>query len=106
MGQADFASEEELLTAVRHDLDDVESALAKLEEGTYGLCESCGEPLGEERLSSSPAERFCATHESWHQSSPLAGSFSAGSGPSQVKDVYWSDEEGTWVPRQASRRQT
>jgi RNA polymerase-binding transcription factor DksA len=63
MEQADFGAEEELLAMVRRDLDNVESALAKLEEGTYGLCEDCGEPLGQERLSSSPAERFCASHE-------------------------------------------
>ena len=63
MEQADFGAEEELLATVRRDLDNAESALAKLEEGTYGLCEACGEPLGEERLSSSPAERFCAGHE-------------------------------------------
>ncbi|MDA8301999.1 MAG: TraR/DksA C4-type zinc finger protein [Actinomycetota bacterium] len=63
MAKADFGSEEELIATVRRDLGDVESALAKLEEGTYGVCETCGEPLGEERLSSSPAERFCAGHE-------------------------------------------
>ena len=62
MGQADFGSAQELLVTVRRDLDDIETALAKLEEGTYGLCETCGEPLSQERLSVSPAERFCTSH--------------------------------------------
>jgi DnaK suppressor protein len=31
-------------------LADVERALAKLEEGSYGRCDMCGEPIGEERL--------------------------------------------------------
>lgn len=31
-------------------LADVERALAKLDEGTYGTCDVCGEPIGEERL--------------------------------------------------------
>jgi RNA polymerase-binding transcription factor len=31
-------------------LADVERALEKLSDGTYGLCDECGEPIGEERL--------------------------------------------------------
>jgi RNA polymerase-binding transcription factor DksA len=31
-------------------LADVERALEKLVDGTYGSCDSCGEPVGEERL--------------------------------------------------------
>ena len=31
-------------------LDDVERALVKLDEGTYGTCDVCGRPIGAERL--------------------------------------------------------
>jgi DnaK suppressor protein len=31
-------------------LRDVERALAKLEDGTYGTCDVCGRPIGSERL--------------------------------------------------------
>src|SRR5919107_4033357 len=31
-----------------------ERALAKLDEGTYGLCDSCGQPIGEKRLQAMP----------------------------------------------------
>ena len=31
-------------------LRDVERALAKLDEGTYGTCDVCGDPIGDERL--------------------------------------------------------
>lgn len=31
-------------------LADVERALAKLDEGTYGRCDVCGQPIGDERL--------------------------------------------------------
>jgi DnaK suppressor protein len=31
-------------------LKDVERALAKLDEGTYGTCDVCGEPIGDDRL--------------------------------------------------------
>jgi DnaK suppressor protein len=35
-------------------------ALKRLEEGTYGTCEGCGEPIGFERLSLFPETRTCS----------------------------------------------
>jgi DnaK suppressor protein len=35
-------------------LADVERALTKLEEGSYGTCDVCGEPIAEERLEALP----------------------------------------------------
>lgn len=35
-------------------LADVERALVKLEEGSYGRCDVCGEPIAEERLEALP----------------------------------------------------
>jgi DnaK suppressor protein len=35
-------------------LADVERALVKLEEGSYGTCDVCGEPVGDERLEALP----------------------------------------------------
>jgi DnaK suppressor protein len=40
-------------------LQDVEDALAKFAEGTYGECESCGKPIPEARLEAMPAARLC-----------------------------------------------
>lgn len=40
-------------------LRDVERALAKLEEGTYGVCDSCGGPIGAERLEAIPWATLC-----------------------------------------------
>jgi len=42
-------------------LADVERALAKLDEGTYGTCDVCGEPIGEERLEVLPWAVRCVT---------------------------------------------
>jgi DnaK suppressor protein len=36
--------------------------LGKLDAGTYGMCESCGEPIGDDRLEAMPAARFCMLH--------------------------------------------
>lgn len=38
---------------------DVERALAKIDEGTYGTCDACGAPIGEERLEALPWATLC-----------------------------------------------
>jgi DnaK suppressor protein len=51
-----------LATQLREQLDDVERALAKLDDGTYGRCEICSAPIGASRLEAMPAARFCIDH--------------------------------------------
>jgi DnaK suppressor protein len=34
-------------------------ALAKFEDGSYGLCEACGQPIGASRLLARPEARLC-----------------------------------------------
>jgi DnaK suppressor protein len=51
-----------LADQLRAELDEVERALTKLDEGTYGKCETCGEAIGEARLEAMPAARFCIDH--------------------------------------------
>lgn len=43
-------------------LAEVELALGKLEAGTYGTCEECGEAISEARLEAMPATRWCVDH--------------------------------------------
>ena len=38
---------------------EIESALKRIENGTYGLCESCGEQISLERLKVNPEARLC-----------------------------------------------
>lgn len=38
---------------------ELEAALARIEEGTYGICEVCGEPISEERLDLLPTTTLC-----------------------------------------------
>lgn len=40
-------------------LDEIEAALIRIEDGSYGVCEICGEPIGAERLSAIPWARLC-----------------------------------------------
>ena len=47
---------------LRVELDDVESALERLDAGTYGTCEICGTELPDEELERHPQTRLCAAH--------------------------------------------
>jgi DnaK suppressor protein len=51
-----------LANRLREQLDDVERALSRLDDGSYGQCETCGAPIGETRLEVMPAARFCIAH--------------------------------------------
>ena len=43
----------------RAELQRVEAALRKLDAGTYGACESCGNPIAPERLEAIPWAPLC-----------------------------------------------
>lgn len=55
-GQA-MAQEQERRRA--HERARIELALRRVEEGTYGLCEECGEPIAARRLEVDPAAIYC-----------------------------------------------
>lgn len=40
----------------------IEEALAKVEDGTYGLCEECDMPIGRKRLENQPWASLCIEH--------------------------------------------
>ncbi|MGI9558807.1 MAG: TraR/DksA family transcriptional regulator [Thermodesulfobacteriota bacterium] len=42
----------------RNKLDQIEDALGRIEEGTYGICEMTGEKIGEDRLRVMPFAKF------------------------------------------------
>ncbi len=37
----------------------IKEALARIEEGTFGICEDCGEEISEERLKARPVTTLC-----------------------------------------------
>jgi RNA polymerase-binding transcription factor DksA len=61
VGTETFEREKDLsiLEQVEAELRDVAHALERLDDGTYGTCEACGKPIGEDRLEALPAARFC-----------------------------------------------
>jgi DnaK suppressor protein len=43
----------------KHELDEIEDALVRLEAGSFGLCERCGRAIALARLRAMPAARHC-----------------------------------------------
>jgi RNA polymerase-binding protein DksA len=56
-------SEAERLVTISEDfhllLGQINTALERMEEGTYGTCLRCGNPIGEERLEAFPYVAYC-----------------------------------------------
>ena len=65
VGTETFEREKDLsiLEQVEAELADVEHALRRLDDGTYGTCEFDGKPIPEERLEAMPAARLCLEHQ-------------------------------------------
>jgi len=58
-----FEREHELALSnnTRELLEQTEHALVRIEAGTYGVCESCGKPIGKARLQAFPRATLCVT---------------------------------------------
>lgn len=50
-----------LAEELRHRLRDVRTALGRLQQGTYGICDSCGNEISDERMEALPAVSLCIT---------------------------------------------
>src|SRR5688500_18711624 len=48
-----------LTLAAESALEDIDAALQRLEQGAYGICERCAEPIPWERLEVLPMTRLC-----------------------------------------------
>ncbi|USQ77485.1 TraR/DksA family transcriptional regulator [Ornithinimicrobium cryptoxanthini] len=62
-GSATWEREHELSLTnnARELLQQIERALERIEEGVYGTCESCGNPIGKMRLQAFPRATLCLT---------------------------------------------
>lgn len=49
------------------ELGQVIAALRRLDEGTYGQCQDCGETIDQRRLSALPATPFCTACQAIHE---------------------------------------
>jgi DnaK suppressor protein len=72
------ASTEREMTVQRLDsqtrlIHDIQEALAKIEHGSYGVCEECEEPIPPKRLNAVPWARFCVACQSQRERQTQAG---------------------------------
>lgn len=58
---------EGLLESAREHLEEIRSAFARLDAGTYGTCERCGRPISDARLEARPVARLCIDCASHHR---------------------------------------
>ena len=59
---AEMGENRVLYDQLRRDLDDIEKALERMDDGSYGTCEVCGNEIGAARLEVMPATRVCIDH--------------------------------------------
>jgi len=71
---ADFAekSHEEWIFLQKNSLDtallrDIEGALARLRDGSYGTCQDCSMPMSGKRLEAIPWAQYCVSCQERHQ---------------------------------------
>ncbi len=57
---------EDLGLAGQDEIRAIDAALVRMDEGTYGECVTCGEPISEERLDILPYTPFCKVHAQRH----------------------------------------
>jgi len=55
-----------LLATARQQLEGIEAALVRVDDGSYGLCGGCGEPIVPERLEILPAATYCVACQVRH----------------------------------------
>lgn len=54
----------------RRHLEEVDAALQRVAEGTFGICPVCRQPIDPERLDARPTARTCVHHAAARTSSP------------------------------------
>jgi RNA polymerase-binding transcription factor DksA len=51
--------DQSLVAHAEAELAELDAAMTRLENGAYGLCEACGQPINEGRLEAMPGTRYC-----------------------------------------------
>jgi RNA polymerase-binding transcription factor DksA len=64
LGTETFEREKDfsLLEQLEAEISDLDAALRKIDEGTYGRCEICSKQIDPERLEAMPGTRTCREH--------------------------------------------
>jgi DnaK suppressor protein len=55
----DSSRKQQIFLTLKNELEEINIALKKIDEGNYGICEMCDEPIGKERLLIKPYAKYC-----------------------------------------------
>jgi DnaK suppressor protein len=66
----------------------INSALAKIEAGSYGLCDECGRPIGEERLHAVPTAAYCLECQTSFEQRQMDD----GAGAVRISEEKWEEQ--------------
>lgn len=58
-GTLSFATTEEIPERARAELEEIDAALVRIAEGTFGTCIRCGGAIGHQRLRAMPETPYC-----------------------------------------------
>lgn len=62
-----------IIESLKGQLRDIEEALGRLDDGSYGLCQYDQKPIDDERLEALPAARYCLEHQAEIEGAGRAG---------------------------------
>jgi DnaK suppressor protein len=74
--EMDRETDTNIAMAQRHaaELEEIDAALGRIADGTYGECEECGVDIGAARLEAQPTARLCIECQERLEQSPSAAS--------------------------------
>jgi DnaK suppressor protein len=55
----DSGRKQQIYLTLKNELEEINVAIKKIDEGTYGICEMCDEPINKERLLIKPHAKYC-----------------------------------------------
>jgi len=58
----EYENNKGILNQLEIRLNKVKEALSKIEDGSYGKCTVCGEPIEEDRMEANPSAMTCKSH--------------------------------------------
>ena len=64
--RADDEAQDALEDAALHEIAEIDAALRRIEDGSYGECAKCGEPIAPGRLAAMPAAVLCIACANQH----------------------------------------
>ncbi len=74
-------------------LDSIDEALKKIADGTYGICEDCGEKIAEKRLKAVPQAVCCVACQQKRDRQRKEKQYGASAEPVSYREDYLSEEE-------------